>query len=97
MEMLDLSGMRPPSLNVHHMLDCHPTQPIAPNEEMLKKLKTGKRSKFGVNQTAHSKKNQSFITGMDPHRLSTDEQRARRAYMEEYNDRMKEDWREHEN
>ena len=89
--------MQPPQLNVHHILYCHPSKPLPPNEEMLKKLHNGRRSRFGTRQSEHSKKNQGFITGMDPHRLSLQEQQARRAYMEQWHDSMKEDWRQHEN
>jgi hypothetical protein len=83
--------MEVPSLNVRHVIDYRPAPRILPNEEALKKLHSGRRSKSGIKQSEHSKKRQNFITGMDADRMSPHEQRLRREYMEEWHARMRGD------
>jgi hypothetical protein len=88
MQLIDLPALT--SFFPHHLLDWTPAPALAPNTELLKRLKGGRRSRHGVAQSEHSRKRQGFITGMNSFRLTGDETAARRAYDEDWQWRISE-------
>lgn len=73
------------SLRTVHLLNWNPSEPIAPNPQLLKKLNKTRRK-----QTASSRNRQNFITGMSIYRMSKEELTLKRLYIEEWHHRIKE-------
>lgn len=91
MELIYLSGSELPIMNVRHIIDPRPTRTRSPDPEAIKALHKGRRSRYGVNQSEHSKHRQNFITGLNPNgmRMTRTEMMARKQYLHEFEDRLR--------
>ena len=82
MLVIELADM---DLNTHMVLRVVASPVITPNLKLLTKIRKRKKT-----QSAISRKRQRFISGMPDYQISPDELHLKRAYIEEWHHRIRE-------